>query len=165
MSDDRKLDNVRWERFCNLFVFGNPKHDREAPPEDPDNPPDTQGNATQSYIVAGYKARGAAASSAASRLLKDVRIQARIRELRDEETRIMAVRLRQWKAVLPKAQDVLIRALEGEDVSAQQIQAAKEVIEQAVGPTRFRFGVTKDADADGTLNVTLWSGRNRGDDD
>lgn len=166
MADDgRKLQNKRWEKFCQLFVFGNPKHDYEAPPEDPDNPAQTRNNATQSYIQAGYKARGASASAAASRLLRDVRVQTRISELRNEETRLMQTYLRQWKSVLPNAQSVLVKALDGEEVSTQQIQAAKEIIDQAQGPTRLRFGISKDGDSgDGNLNITLWSGRSRDED-
>jgi hypothetical protein len=48
---------------------------------------------------------------------------------------------------------------EGEEIPTQAIQAAKEVIEQAVGPTRFRFGVDKGGDSTSGLNVTVWAGR------
>jgi len=161
MADSRALANGRWERFCQLFVFGNPAWD---PTNEDSEAPDTRQNATQSYIHAGYKARGASANVNASRLLRDARIQARIVELRKEEQRIAGVYLKHWKTLVPKAQAVLLEALEGGDVSAQAIQAAREVVEQAEGPTRFRFGVQKGGDTDAGLSITLWSGRNRGDD-
>lgn len=163
MDEDRALANPRWEEFCLLFVFGNPKYNAELRPKDQEAP-DTRNNATQSYILAGYQARGRNAWTAASRICRDVRVQNRIVELRKMEQRAATVYLRHWKTILPKAQRKLEEILDMEGVSAQTIQAAKEVIEQSEGPSRFRFGVQKGADTDGTLNITLWSGSNRGDD-
>lgn len=157
MSKSRKLSNPRWESFCQYFVFGNPKHDPEGPPEQEEI--DTRGNATQSYIHAGYKARGASANVNASRLLRRANIQTRINELRDEEQRMMGVYLRRWKTMLADAQRVLEQAMRGEDIPASAVTAAREVIEQAEGPSRFRFGVQKGASKDGGLSITLWSGR------
>ncbi len=147
-------------------MFGNP---RWIPPEpgakDEQEEPNTRNNATQSYIQAGYRARGNAAYAAASRLLRDVRVQARCSELRKMEQRIASVFLSNWKTLLAEAQDVLRRAMAGEEVSTQAVQAAREVIDQAEGPSRFRFGIDKGADQDGGLNITLWAGKNRGDDE
>lgn len=152
---DRRLPNERQELFCSLFVFGNPKHD----PDDELSPPDPRRNATISYMQAGYKAGYDAARVNASRLLTKANIQVRIGELRTEEQRIKTAFLSHWKTMLPDAQDVLRRAMDGEEVSPAQISAAKEVIEQAVGPSRFRFGIDKGADKDGGLQITVWSGK------
>ena len=84
---------------------------------------------------------------------------ARIAELKKEEQNIKSAFTHHWKTILPEAQEVLLSAMRGEDVSTQAVTAAREIIEQAVGPTRFRFGLDKGADTDGALNITLWSGR------
>ena len=158
------LENPRWEAFCLYFVLGNPKRDPNAPKDDPQNPPDTRNNATRSYIQAGYTARGNSASVCAHKLLRNAQVQARLVELRDEATRIKKAFMRQWAEMLPDAQDVLARSMAGEDVSANEIRSAKHVIDQAEGPTRFRFGVQKGADKDASgWNVTLWSGRKEDD--
>ena len=155
----RSLDNHRHELFCHLLIFGNPDRDPERP-KDPSNPPDTRHNATESYIHAGYRPRNRdSARKAASRLLSRVDIQARLAELRTEEQRIKNAFLSHWKSLLPEAQAVLVKAMAGEEVTTQALQAAREVIEQAQGPTRFRFGVQKGADEDAGLHVTIWSGR------
>lgn len=151
----RRLANTRHERFCTLFVLGNPKH---APAADDQETVDTRNNATQSYLHAGYKGTEGAAAVSAHRLLRNPKIQVRINELRDEEQRINGVYLRRWKALLADAQDVLTKAMRGEEVSAQAVAAAREVIEQSEGPSRFRFGVQGGADKDGGLSITLWSG-------
>lgn len=63
------LPNPKHEAFAAYYVSGK-----------------TRGNASASYIKAGYKSRGAAAYAAASRLLRRPEIRARIRELRNHET-------------------------------------------------------------------------------
>ena len=159
--DPRALRNERWEIFCHLFVFGIQFEN----PKDQSNPPQPQHNATQSYIQAGYKARGDAAASCAHKLLRNAEVQVRLGELRDEATRIKRAFMRQWQEMLPDAQDVLSRSMAGEDVSADEIRSAKHVIDQAEGPARFRFGVQKGADKDaGGFHVTLWSGRKEDDE-
>ena len=155
----RELPNHRWELFCNLFVFGHPMHDPKAPKDDRDNPPDPRNNGTIAYMQAGYKAGYRSAGELAYRLLKKVEISGRIAELRKDELNIRDAFLSPWKTLLPDAQDVLRRAMAGDPITATQIQAAREVIEQALGPTRFRFGIDRGADKDGALNITLWSGR------
>jgi len=154
-----ELENHRWELFCNLFVFGHPKHDPKAPKDDRDNPPNPRNNGTIAYMEAGYKAGYRSAGELAYRLLKKVEISGRIAELRKDEQNIRDAFISHWKTMLPDAQDVLRRAMAGEKVTSVQIQAAKEVIEQALGPTRFRFGTDRGADTDAALNITLWSGR------
>ena len=57
-----RLENVKWEAFCQNYS--------------------KCGNATEAYKNAGYKVKTeAAANNNASRLFKDARIQARIKEL------------------------------------------------------------------------------------
>lgn len=154
-KEDRRLSNPRHEVFCHLFVFGHPDHD----PEDPFSIPNTFHNATQSYLGSGYKATGPSATKAGSRLLSRVDIQNRIGELRKDQTRIKTAFLEHWKSMLPDAQDVLRRAIAGEEVSPQALTAARDIIEQAQGPTRLRFGIDKGADTDTGISVVLWSGR------
>lgn len=156
-TKDRALPNNRHEHFCHLFVFGNPKHD----PKDKENtPPDTFHNATQAYRAAGFKGDDHVCGVGGHRLLRRDDIQTRLVELRTEQTRIKTAFLESWKSMLPDAQDVIRRAMAGEEISTQCLTAAREVIEQAQGPTRFRFGVDKGADdAVSGLHVTLWSGR------
>ena len=157
------LENPRWEAFCQYFVLGNPKHDPNAPKDDPQNPPDTRHNATRSYIQAGYKARGPAARTGASRLLTNANIQARIVALREEQERIWKVYLRPWLSFLPEAQRVLEEAMAGEEISPAQLRAAKVAIDQALGPTWLRFAPEKGSGSKGGFNVTLWSGRREDD--
>ena len=155
----RELPNPRQEKFCNLFVFGDPHHDPKRPKDDRDNPPDTKNSATFAYMGAGYKATLPSSRTLGSRQLRKVHIMARIAELKKEEQNIKSAFTHHWKTILPEAQEVLLSAMRGEDVSTQAVTAAREIIEQAVGPTRFRFGLDKGADTDGALNITLWSGR------
>lgn len=156
----RRLLNIRHERFTQLFVFGTPDWDPALPADQQEEGAiDTRSNATQSYIHAGYKARGASANVSASRLIHLPKIQVRINELRDEEQRIMGVYLRRWRTMLASAQEVLAKAMRGEEVSAQAMTAAREVIEQSEGPSRFRFGIQQGAGKDAGLSITLWSGR------
>lgn len=158
------LSNSRQEAFCRFWVFGNPKHD----PGDSASPLDTRGNGRQSYIAAGYKARGASADTAAWRMLRNVEVQDRIAELRSEEERLQGVYLQHWKSLLSKAQQVLVRAMDevlsGAEIRPHHITAAREVIEQAVGPSRLRFGAQNGANAGGGINVTLWSGSKNEED-
>lgn len=58
------LSNIRRERFAHGIVQGKP--------------------AARAYIDAGYKARGHSAESAAARLLRNVEVEARIKELAEE---------------------------------------------------------------------------------
>ena len=155
-QEEDRLPNARHERFCQLFVLGDPawSPDRGAVS-------DTRGNAARAYVRAGYAARGAFARAAASRLLREPETRARVSQLRGLEERLKSVYLRRWESLLPDAQQVLVNALEGKDVTTQQFQAAREVIHQAIGPTRFRFGVEEGSGTDNSLNVTLWSGKNR----
>lgn len=150
-----ELENARWERFCQLFVYGHHYTD----PEDPTNPPQTKHNATESYLQAGYKQNRLTAGPAGYRLIRKHKIQARLGELKDEAARIQKAFLHQWKMLVPAAQEVLIRGVNGKDVTPAEIQCAKEIIEQAMGPTRFRFGVDKGGDSTSGLNVTIWAGR------
>lgn len=157
----RLLKNEKHEKFCQLFVFGLPGWD---PAEEGEQEiPNIRKNATQCYIAAGYKARGASANVNASRLLRSAKIQARVIELREEETRLVSVYLRRWKAMLMDAQAVLEKAMRGGDVTPAAVTAAREVIEQAEGPSRFRFGIKDGASGDGGLSITLWSGRREDD--
>lgn len=55
------LDNARHERFAQAIAAGK--------------------NATDAYVSAGYEAKGNSAEAAASRLLRDVKVTARIAEL------------------------------------------------------------------------------------
>ena len=64
-------------------------------------------------------------------------------------------------SILPKAQYILVRALDGEQISAMQLRAAREVIDQALGPAKYRFGRNDKADKDRDHEVVLWSGRDR----
>ena len=147
--------NARQEAFCQLWVFGNPGHD----PADPLSAPDTRNNAYQSYVAAGYAARGSAARACASRLLTKANIRQRIAELRREQERVCEVFLRRWRSLLPKAQQVLEDALDGREITGPQIQAAREVIQQAEGPVHLRFGGREPSDERSPLRITLWSGR------
>jgi hypothetical protein len=130
-----RLKNPGHEAFCRLFVLGNPAHDEN----DPESPVETIHNATRSYELAGYKARGNAAAVNGSRLLRRPDIQKRVGELREEAENIASTRIYRWRQLLPRAQEVLARALAGEEVSTQALQAAKEVVLQAGGPPSLRF--------------------------
>lgn len=145
--------NTRQELFCRLFVLGDP----EWSPSD-GSVPDTRGHAARAYIQAGYAARGASARAAASRLLRRPAIQDRVIELKELEERMEQVYLRRWGTLLPAAQRVLEDAMRGEAITSQQIQAAKVVIEQALGPVALRFEARPDRGAGSELQVTLWSG-------
>lgn len=148
------LKNPRHEAFCRHWVFGS----LERGPSPGSGDMDTRHNAYLSYVAAGYRARGTAARACASRLLTRANIRERIAELRDEEGRLQALYLRRWGALLPAAQQVLVDAMEGKEVTSQQLVAAREVIEQAQGPAHLRFGLPHRPHDGGTIQVTLWSG-------
>lgn len=150
----RRHLNGRQERFCQLFVLGDPEW---SPQEG--RVPDTRGHAKRAYVRAGYAARGASARAAASRLLRSRAVQARVRELRELELKIESVYLRRWESLLPDAQRVLIDAMRGEPITSVQIQAAKVVLDQALGPVNMRFDARSEANDNSQLRVTLWSGR------
>lgn len=80
-----ELKNIRHERFC-LEVVKDP-----------------EGCAGRAYERSGYKARGAAADSNASRLLKNAKVKARIAELQAaaaERTEITIDRVREEMALI-----------------------------------------------------------------
>lgn len=159
---DQPLENLRWEAFCRYLVVGNPEHDpKPARRHDPDNPPNTRHNATKSYVAAGYKAKGHAAGVNAHRLLKKADIRSRITALQHEVQRVTSLYMRDWRALLVDAQNVLVKAMRGEEISSQAIQAAREVIRQAEGPAHLRFGPQARQNENQGLRVTLWSGRRR----
>lgn len=160
-----RLRNQRHEKFCRLFVHGNPAFDPTTAPSE--GPPDTRNNAKQSYLHADFHPRtNKAARQGGYRLLQRSDVRRRINELRDEEQELMSTRQRRWKSLVPDAQELLLRAVRGEeDVTGPQIQAAREIIEQAVGPTRFRFGVSAGADKDGALNIQVYGGPVGGEDE
>lgn len=152
----RRHLNGRQEQFCRLFVLGDPNW---SPLEE--SVPDTRGHAKRAYVRAGYAARGASARAAASRLLRSPAVQARIRELRELELKVESVYLRRWESLLPDAQRVLIDAMRGKPITSVQIQAAKVVLDQALGPVNMRFEARSEANDDSGLRVTLWSGSHR----
>ena len=141
-----------------MYVLGDPKRIPSLKEGEEGYTIDPRNNAKRSYMAAGYKAVGHSAEASGYSLLRKLEIRTRIDELRKEERSLADVKLRHWKTLLCKAQSVLERAVDGEEIPQSQINAAKEIIEQAQGPTRFRFGVDKGADTDGSINVTLWSG-------
>lgn len=146
-----RLSNHRHERFCTLLVLGNPYHD----PEDPESPRETANRANQSYMAAGYRAHGASARVLASRLLARPDIRSRIEELRREEETLAMLRVRRWRALLPKAQETLIRAMDGEEVSASALRAAQIVIERAEGPATLSIKAETDGSRGG-LDVWVY---------
>lgn len=155
------LRNPKHEAFCQHWVFGNPKR----PLGGGSSEPDTRQNAFQCYIAVGYRARGAAARACASRLLAQANIQERISELRREEQRLREVYLRPWKALVPAAQQVLVDAVEGKEVTSQQLQAAREILHQALGPVQHRFRHPEGDKGVPAIRVTLWSGASGAKDD
>lgn len=138
-----KLSNARHEKFCELYVLGNPQRppphlEVELSPEElAELPPDPTHNATQAYIQAGYKARGNAAAVNGSRLLRREDVQARVTELRAEAEKIARTMRFSWSQLLPLAQRALRRALARDDASS--VSAAKEIAAQAQGPLSLRF--------------------------
>jgi phage terminase small subunit len=84
------LPNDRHERFCHEILS------------------DPEGKAGRAYERSGYKARGAAADAAASRLLKDAKVAARLTELKDERSERTGVTL-----------DEVVRGLYDEATSAK----------------------------------------------
>jgi hypothetical protein len=156
-----RLSNARHEAFCQLFVFGNPEHDPEAPEW---SPPNTLHNATKSYELAGYKARGNSAAVNGSRLLRRLDVQERIEELREDVVHMARTRRFRWAQLFPKAQEVLNRALAGEAITPAQIQAAKEVIQRDEGPLGYRFRDPKTGKERSGIPIFVL-GTDDGDDD
>lgn len=154
-----RLRNQRHEKFCQYFVHGHPDFDPRTPKGEGQK--DTRDNAAASYRAADYVCKNAATAAVGGhRLLRRTDIRVRINELRSEEARIARARVHRWNALVPDAQKLLMDAILGrEDVSASQITAAREVLEQALGPSRFRFQVDKSGEGDGALNVTIYGGR------
>lgn len=126
------LENPRWERFAQLFVFGHPEHNPLAGKGAPDNPPDTLHNATQAYLAAGFRSRSSgAAAVSGSRLLRNAKILDRIAELQVVRDQVADAFLIRWMTLLPEAQQVLRDAMAGEANTSKQLRAAILVIRLA----------------------------------
>jgi len=72
-----------------------------------------RGNLTQSYIAAGYTARGNVAETAAARLFRNVRVRDAIDAAHAKAEEAAAARLRDWKELAPGAQSRLLEIAEG----------------------------------------------------
>lgn len=153
-----RLRNQRHETFCRLFVHGHPGFRPDLPKGE--GPPDTRNNATQSYVQAGYQPGSHhSARQGGYRLLQRSDIHRRIQELREVQEQLERTRLRRWGALVPAAQQLLLDAVHGKrDVTAAQISAAKEILEQAIGPARLRFQA-ETGDGNGALNVTVYGAK------
>lgn len=138
------LKNPRWEKFCRLFVAGDE---------------DVVGNAKRSYIEAGYKARGHAAESAASRLLRKDEVRRRIDELREVALDAARARLREWGELAPEAQATIAEIMrEGERGDGVRLRAARTIIERAEGPATLKFKDSEGRDRDAAPAVFVLGG-------
>ena len=135
-----------------MFVFGHP----EWTPKCKDPALNTSGNATSSYLAAGYSPKNrTVAYRSASAALRRPDVQIRINELRDEQVRFTNLHLVRWKSMVMDAQRVLLEAMHGGEVTNQAIRAAEITMDQAIGPSRFRFCVQTGADKDGAQNIIV----------
>ena len=123
------------ESFCLAYVAG---------------PNGTQGNGTLSYLHA-FPATSSkhVAGSCASRLLKRDRVQARIRELRQEAAQSVRDRLRSWWELAPDAQATLELAAAGQLPSSwsderirSAVKSAQYIIDRCEGRPELRGSVT-----------------------
>lgn len=120
-----KLKNPRHEKFVQLYYAG------------PDN---LRGNGTRCYQECYPNAQYNTAAQAASRLLKQEKIRARIDEIRDEAAEAARARARDWWELYPKAQQTLLRAATGDwpdDMDDQDkrsaVEAAQEIVNRCEG--------------------------------
>jgi hypothetical protein len=138
-----RLKNARHEAFCWFYAWGNTRHTPDLKRTDPGYVPETLSNATQSYIAAGYAARGNAAAQLGRELLRRAEVQERILVIRAEAADVAAVSVMRWAQLLPTAQEAirgeLERAARDGVFSAQTFAAAKLVIDRAEGPLAFKF--------------------------
>lgn len=125
MPDKRKKLTPNQKRFAELYVGG---------------PDDVAGNATEAYHQAYPDCSRESAASGAWRLLENPKVQARIRHLRSEAAKKAKLRARKWWELVPDAQATVQRIAEGAfhdpDAARVQLQAAKEVLDRALGSVR-----------------------------
>jgi phage terminase small subunit len=109
----------------------------------------TQGNGTASYLHAYPNCSSkTVAGSAGSRLLKRDRVQARIRELRQEAAATVRDRLRSWWDLAPEAQATLERAAAGtlpakwsDERIRSAVKSAQYIIDRCEGRPELRGSV------------------------
>jgi hypothetical protein len=130
-----RLKNPRHEAFCQLYVHGDPRHD----PRDSESPPDCRHRHRESYEAAGYRARGESARVLGYELLRRADVQTRILEIREELVEVARSRRFRWSQLYPEAQELLLRAARGEEVTGPQVAAAREIVAREEGSLAFKF--------------------------
>ena len=110
-----ELRNKRWERFCQLIVYGADTTQKDA------------------YIRAGYKARDNGAETSASRLFRIVQpVADRIHELQQEQKAQLAKRDRYTREALAERM-VLASQIAEEDRIPSAIKGAEQAIAKLYG--------------------------------
>jgi len=108
-------------------------------------------------MAAGYRPKNSqVASVLASRLVRNDKVQRRIRELRAVQDLTVAAFVRDWGSWLPEAQQVLIDAMAGKGVKSVQLKAALAIIDRAEGRTRSRQGSPRSRDENPPYTITMW---------
>jgi Terminase small subunit len=109
------LDNPRWERFCQLIVFGDIASNKQA------------------YIEAGYKARDNGAEVNACKLLRLTKpVINRIRELQDQQRQALEERNRFTRDTLAERMALASRIAE-EDRNPSALYGAEQAIAKLYG--------------------------------
>jgi len=107
------LSNPRWERFAQAIVYGE------------------NGTKKHAYIEAGYKARGNAAETSATRLFRIVQpVRERVRELLDEQKAKLQLKDRYTRETiasrLAKASAMAERLEKPADITTSEMAIAKQ---------------------------------------
>jgi hypothetical protein len=130
------LKDPRREAFCQLYVFGDPRHD----PKDENSIPDCRHKHQLAYERAGYAARGSSSRVNGYKALQKPEVQERISELRDDAVGLCRARRARWSQLFPEAQEYLWDVVVGKEAADPgRISAAKEIIARDEGPLSFRF--------------------------
>lgn len=126
MSSDTPL-NPRQEKFARLYYAG-PEHLR--------------GNGRRCYMKAYELDNPQSADTGASRLLRNEKVRARIRELRDEAAQEAKARARDWWEMYPEAQETLLKAARGKlefnhpEQLRSAVRAAQEIVSRCEGTAK-----------------------------
>ena len=116
-----------------------------------------QGNGTEAYRAAyevvGKELSDATCGSCASTLLRDSRMIAYLRTLREEQTAKLQDKLRRWEDLAPAAQAVVVETMHGTSRSRMRYEAALVILDRALGRVANRTELEVYLDSDGVSSA------------
>jgi hypothetical protein len=129
------LHNPRWEKFCQIIVFGDVTSQKQA------------------YIEAGYKARNHSAEVCGNRLLRFVEpIVQRVRELQDQQRQALEQKNRFTRDTIANRMALASRIAE-EDRNPNALYGAEQAIAKLYGLITDKFEDATKVDWNSTTSM------------